>query len=133
MATFIVDCPFCKAKVAAEEMGRAEHKYFDDDAGEPTAERVHVGKCPSCSTLIAGTSYQTAFEDFNSERDAWSDIVRVYPQPPKIFTSYRIPATVTQSITEGERSIQAGANVAACVMFGRALEALCRDILTDPK
>ncbi|HSV00110.1 MAG TPA: hypothetical protein VLI91_08380, partial [Roseiarcus sp.] len=86
MATFIVDCPICKAKVAAEEKGRAEHSYFDQDAGEPYAERIHVGKCPSCNALLAGISHQIAFEDFEgSEENEWSDIVRVYPRPPKTF------------------------------------------------
>jgi Domain of unknown function (DUF4145) len=31
-----------------------------------------------------------------------------------------------------DRSLQSGANIAACVMLGRALEALCRDML-EPK
>jgi hypothetical protein len=43
--TFVVDCPRCKAKVAAEESGLAERSYFDQDAGEPFAERIHVGDC----------------------------------------------------------------------------------------
>lgn len=129
--TFIVDCPHCKARVAAEEAGRAERSYFDDDAGEPAGRRLLIGKCPVCSILIAGTSYQTGFEDYNSEYDIWSDVVRVYPQPPKTFASARIPRTVKQSLLEGDKSIQAGASMAACVMFGRALEAVCRDILLD--
>jgi hypothetical protein len=133
VATFIVDCPYCKAKVAAAETGRAEDSHFDHDAGEPVGRRLYVGKCPRCGTLIAGTSYQTAFEGFDAEDDEWSDVVRVYPQPARTFTSYRIPTTVTQSLSEGDKSIQAGASMAACVMFGRALEAVCRDILIDPK
>ncbi len=32
---------------------------------------------------------------------------------------------------EADRAIQANANIAACVMFGRALEALCRHQLID--
>lgn len=54
------------------------------------------------------------------------------PQPPKSFSSWRIPRVVTNSLSEADRSLQAGANIAACVMLGRALEALCRDIL-EPK
>lgn len=38
--TFIVDCPYCKAKVAAEESGMAESVYFDDEAGEPIGRRI---------------------------------------------------------------------------------------------
>ena len=39
MQTFIVDCPICKAKVAAEEKGRAEHFYCDHDYDEPRGFR----------------------------------------------------------------------------------------------
>jgi hypothetical protein len=133
MPTFVVDCPYCKAKVAAEESGRAEKAYFDDDAGEPVGRRLYVGKCPRCKAMIAGTSFQTAFENFDSESDEWSDVVRVFPQPTRTFTSGRIPKTVTQSLEEADKTIQAGASMAACVMFGRALEAVCRDILVDKK
>jgi hypothetical protein len=54
----------------------------------------------------------------------------VYPEPSRTFTSHRIPRTLTQSLLEADRSFQASANIAACVMLGRALEALCRDLLT---
>jgi hypothetical protein len=133
MPTFIVDCPVCKAKVAAEEKGKAIHSYFDDEANEPIANRLQVGQCPRCNTLIAAATYQTAFADYDSEYDSWSDAVRVYPQPVRTFTSLRIPETVKQSLSEADKCLQVGAGMAACVMFGRALEALCRDILIDPK
>lgn len=64
-----------------------------------------------------------------AEFDQWSDVVRLHPKPIKTFSSYRIPSVVTDSLVEGERSLQAGANTAACVMFGRALEAVCRNLL----
>jgi Domain of unknown function (DUF4145) len=63
------------------------------------------------------------------EYDQWSDVIRVHPKPPKTFSSFRIPKTVTQSLLEADRTLQAGAYIATCVMFGRAFEALCRDIL----
>lgn len=129
MITFIVACPHCNAKVAAEQTGVAERSYWIEEAGEPFAERLHVGNCPKCKTMIAGTSQQTAFENIDSEYDEWSDVVRVYPDPPRTFTSYRIPAAVKQSLTEADKVIQAGAYLAACIMFGRALEAVCRNVL----
>jgi hypothetical protein len=46
-----------------------------------------------------------------------------------MFSSHRIPRTLDQSLQEADRSLQAGANIAACVMLGRSLEALCRDVL----
>ena len=131
MPTFIIDCPHCKAKVAANEKGRAEQFYSDPDCGEPNGYRLYVGSCPSCSSLLAGESTQIGFENYDSDEDVWSDIVRVHPKPARTFRSQRIPRIVTESLAEADRSLQANANIAAVVMFGRALEAVCRDIL-DP-
>jgi Domain of unknown function (DUF4145) len=128
--TFIVDCPICKAKVAAEETGRAEHTGFDDEAGEPHGHRLSVGKCPRCDTLLVGESRQLQFDGWEGDEiDRWSDPVRVHPKPPKTFSSFRIPNSVVVSLTEADNALQASAQFAACVMFGRALEAVCRDIL----
>jgi uncharacterized protein DUF4145 len=132
MVTFIIDCPYCKAKVGAQQHGIAE--YFTNEHGEAFGERVYVGKCPQCKTILVGRAEQTHFAGYmGDEDDAYSDVVRVYPQPPKTFTSYRIPRALNQSLLEADRSFQAGANIAACVMLGRALEALCRDILQPEK
>jgi hypothetical protein len=129
--TFVIDCHICKAKVAAIEVGCAEHSTFDDEASQPYGERVYVGNCPRCRNILVGLSDQIDFEGFDAYEDRWSDIVRVYPLPSKSFSSSRIPRVVQDSLNEANRSFQAGANIAACVMLGRALEALCRDIL-DP-
>jgi Domain of unknown function (DUF4145) len=128
--TFIVDCPACKAKVAANETGRAEKTGFDDDAAEPYGWRLHVGICPRCSTLLAAQSHQIKFKGWEGDEvNVWSEPVRVHPKPPKTFSSFRIPSGVTNSLTEADIALQGNANLAACVMFGRALEALCRDVL----
>jgi len=71
-STFIVDCPFCKAKVAAVEMGRAEHSGFDHEVGEPFGLALLVGSCPSCNALIAGETRQIAFDGFDADYDQWS-------------------------------------------------------------
>lgn len=128
ISTFIVDCPQCKAKVAAEEQGRAERSGIDDDEG-PWAHRIYVGSCPRCRTLVVGESVQIEFAGIDAEDDRWSDVIRVYPKPSKSFSSYRIPRVVTDSFLEADRSLQANANIAACVMLGRGLEALCRDLV----
>jgi len=73
--------------------------------------------------------FYTHFQDWHDQYDQWSDVIRVHPNPPKTFSSYRIPKIVTQSLLEADRTLQAGAYIATCVMFGRAFEALCRDIL----
>jgi len=130
--TFIIDCYYCKAKVAAEVSGIAEYQGNDYETNEPYAERLYVGKCPVCKTLLAGESHQTVFEEAGAEFDKWSDVVRLYPTPIRIFSSHRIPIIVTNSLIEGDRSLQAGAHTAACVMFGRALEAVCRNLLQPP-
>ena len=127
--TFIVDCPWCKAKVAASESGRAERGGFDEDAGEPYGSKVLVGICPSCRYILVGETEQIGFEHHDSDEDRWSDVVRIYPKPPKVFSSFRIPKVVKDSLNEADRALQAGASIAACVMLGRALEALCRNIL----
>src|SRR5260370_4746879 len=98
--TFIVDCPVCKAKVAAEEKGRAECTEFNEYAGEPVGQRPSVGECPRCGTLLAGSSRQIRFSGFEGEEeDLWSEPVRAYPSPPKTFSSFRIPNSVTLSLT----------------------------------
>ncbi|MFC1815710.1 DUF4145 domain-containing protein [Thermodesulfobacteriota bacterium] len=131
--TFIVDCPRCRAKVAALLSETAENRWQDHETSELYAEKVCVGKCPRCKTLIAGASHQIEFIEFGAEFDEWSDVVRVFPKPLKSFSSHRIPKIVTGSLIEADRSLQAGAHTAACVMFGRALEAVCRNILEPSK
>lgn len=95
MGTFIIDCPHCKAKVGAEHHGHVDRSWFDEDIGEPQGERVIVGKCPKCTLTLVGHAEQLTFENYDGEdRDTFGDVVRVYPQPPKVFTSDRIPRTV---------------------------------------
>lgn len=127
--TFIIDCPWCKAKVAAIESGRAKQTGRTEEDGEPYGVLLVVGECPSCRSLLAGESHQVDFAGWDSDEDRWSDIVRIHPKPPKTFLSYRIPRSVRDSIQDAEKSLQANANIAACAMLGRALEAVCRDLL----
>jgi hypothetical protein len=129
--TFVIDCHHCKAKVAAAELAHADRHGWEDGTGEPWGERILLGTCPKCRSTLVGQSRQTAFAEYDSHIDDWSDVIRVFPKPPKVFSSWRIPRPVTDSLLEADRSLQAGANIAACVMFGRALEALCRDILLE--
>ncbi|HTS40996.1 MAG TPA: hypothetical protein VMH84_10710 [Xanthobacteraceae bacterium] len=129
---FIVDCPGCRAKVAAEEVGRVEDTGWADEAMEPYGERLLIGKCPNpkCKSLIAARSYQTSFEGFEGDdENIWSDPVRVYPDPPKGFSSHNIPKAATNSIEQANNCLQANAYDAASVMYGRALEAVCRELL----
>lgn len=128
--TFIVDCPTCKAKVAAIEQGCVRKcGGIDQEGYEHYGVTVYLGVCPMCRQILVGESQQTGIEGYDSEYNEWAEAIRVYPEPPKAFTSERIPKVVSESIAEAVRSLQANANVAACVMFGRALEAICRDIL----
>src|SRR5215813_6034032 len=126
--TFIIDCPLCKAKVAAIESGRAENSGQDEN-GQLYGYIVYVCKCPICKSILVGESSQLDFEGWDADEDRWTDIIRVYLKPPKIFSSFRIPRVVRDSLNEADLTLQVGANTAACVMLGRALEALCRDVL----
>ncbi|QRX82288.1 DUF4145 domain-containing protein [Glaciimonas sp. PAMC28666] len=130
--TFIVDCHICKAKVAAIESGRAVH--HTSDAWQNYGKKVFIGNCPQCDFILVGESDQLDFKDVDSYDDRWSEVIRVYPKPPKTFLSLRIPPVVTDSLKEADRTLQAGANIATCMMLGRAIEALCRDVLNaEPK
>jgi len=127
--SFIIDCPYCKVKVAAAETGRAEQADYEDAGELPEVLRVLVGNCPVCKAILVGSTEQIGFEGVTAYEDQWGDVIRVYPLPAKTFYSARIPKVVRDSLSEAERSLQAGANIAACVMLGRALEALCRDVI----
>ena len=126
---FIIDCPYCKRKVAADKKGSAENSGLDVDIDEPYGDRLYIGVCQECGSLLAGHSSQVEFSNYNSEYDRWSEIIRVFPKPPKFFNSLRIPFVVKESLNEADSCLESGACTAACVMFGRALEAVCRDIL----
>jgi hypothetical protein len=128
--TFIIDCNICKAKVAAIENGSATRSYWCEEIAEPIGIKLLIGSCPRCKELLVGKSDQVGFKDWQGdEEDEWSDVVRIYPEPPKIFLSFRIPRSARESLSDADRSLRANANMAACIMFGRALEAVCRDIL----
>lgn len=127
--SFIVDCSGCKAKVAVEVAGVVQSNGTDPDTGEPFGERLYVGKCPRCFTHLAGESRQIHFAGYDTDYSQWSDVVRVFPIPFRTFSSRRIPRVVTESLSEANLAMQVGAQTAACVMFGRALEAICRNIL----
>jgi len=92
MPTFIIDCPRCKAKVGAEHGTYVDRSWYDDDMGEPFGERIVIGKCPKCTLILVGRAEQITFAGYAGEdHDTFRDVVRVYPEPPKVFTSERIP------------------------------------------
>ena len=130
--TFIIDCPWCKAKVAAKVVGVVTKIVRPGVEDGPSGDQLFVGACPRCGTPLAGESHQVSWEGQDWKGDVWSDVVRVYPKPARTFSSYRIPRVLADSLVEADKCLQAGAHTAACAMLGRALEALCRDIL-EPK
>jgi hypothetical protein len=78
-ATFIIDCPWCKAKVAAIEHGRGKKQGWIDGPDEPYGEIIAIGECLNCGTLLEGASHQFAFDAWDSSEDSWTDFVRVFP------------------------------------------------------
>jgi hypothetical protein len=121
---FIIDCPYCRAKVGANETGRSEHRAKHNDYGpfNESAALVVVGNCIRCGKILVG-QYEQLYED--SELSVQTDVVRIFPKPPRTFTSKNIPQAAGRSLVEADRCLQAGAYLASCVMFGRALEAVC--------
>lgn len=130
--TFIIDCHTCRAKVAATEAGHVTRVGQEEGSLEPWGEMVAVGTCPTCESILVGRATQLDFGGYDAEEDRWSDFARVYPRPPKVFSSYRIPRVAIDSLMEADRALQANANIAASMMFGRALEAVCRDVIGGP-
>jgi len=112
----------------AELQGKATRSGFNDEAQEPWSERLLVGRCPTCTSLLATYETQIEFEGLTAEYDKWSDPIRIFPHPPKSF-SYSIPKVLRASVNEAQKCLQIGANTAACVMLRRTIEALCHDVL----
>ena len=111
--TFIIDCPNCKAKVAATESGRAERRHIDHETGEPYGYRLFVGPCPACLLLLVGEStlIDPGGFDVDGYYEEWSEVVRVYPKPARAFSSTRIPRIVKDSLREADRCLQVNANI----------------------
>jgi hypothetical protein len=78
LQTFSVDCHICQANVAAIETGRAEEMGPGPHSPEPCGERVLVGRCPRCRSILVGHSIQIAFEGVDAARDRWSKAVHVF-------------------------------------------------------
>lgn len=130
--TFLINCPICRASVAAIEKGSTSVAQYSED-GDPYGTKLSIGLCPSCGNLLIGKADQIGFEGVNDNKDRWSRFSRIYPNPRKIFQSHRIPPQALESLSDADLSLEANANIAACVMFGRALEAVCKDTLSTTK
>ena len=127
---FIIDCNVCKAKVAAESKGSVINYGGIDEDGEPFYGRqTRLGVCRICRTALIGIAQQVDIEGVTSYQDEWSDIQRIYPEPSKMFSSTRLPKAVRISLDEADKALQANANLAACLMLGRALEGVCRNVI----
>jgi len=125
--TFLVDCNFCAAKVAAIWKGEAVIDGHPDET--LYGYRLILGQCPKCYGLLTAEQTQVEFEGITNDVDVWSDPIRVFPSPSRNFSA-NTPKVVKASITEAQKCIHAGANTAACVMLRRTMEAICLDILT---
>ena len=68
--TFIVDCPICKAKVAAIEHGCVERLGgIDQDGNDHYGISVNLGVCPKCREILVGESQQIGIGGYDSEYD----------------------------------------------------------------
>jgi len=75
--TFRIDCPYCQARVDAEEFGRAERDVSTDDS---LRECLIVGQCSACGNVLAGEKHVLDI-DCDSDVTPWSQIVTVSPEP----------------------------------------------------
>ena len=99
----------------AQEIGRHDHSHLDI-----FYYQTYLLKCPACDQAIIGQTEQGV-------RDGelfWPEVSRVFPNPKKELGA-SVPKIVAASIDEADRCIKAGAYMAAAVMCGRALEAIC--------
>jgi hypothetical protein len=103
----------------ASRKRNAEGDYSDDPAAKRFPAWIPLGAQGSGQTVSLKGLVEAWWK--GEEYDRWSDPIRFYPKPPKTFSSLRIPRTLSESLIEADKSMQAGANIAACVMFGRSL------------
>ena len=113
---YLIECPFCKAVVSADEKVRV--KDSDLDEGYPFDDFVSLCQCPGCSSVIIGVQSEDPDGILHSPR-------RVWPKPPQ-YISYQIPTEIRLSLTEAEKCLKAQAFIACIAMCGRALEAVGR-------
>ncbi len=72
----LIECHECKARVDAEEIGHVE-------ADMPFwRRRTYLLKCPACNCPLVGECDDV----FQNEEYHWTDLVRVYPKPPRTLT-----------------------------------------------
>lgn len=113
----LIECNICEAKVDAEVLFEREFPPTDDY--DP--HKYLFMECPSCHSIMLGWSEQQPDEDGQYD---WCQAKRLYPEPP-IFLDYCIPEMVRHSLYEARKCLSVGANSAAAVMCGRAIEAIC--------
>jgi Domain of unknown function (DUF4145) len=156
---FIIDCPVCKRQVVAIQTGHAVRRFRQESGelfGEklvvgkcPHCQNLlaaHTTQIDFTNFLRKEKERQDArdsgrfsyYDDDDDNRyddkdfdppEIWSRLTRIYPNPTKTFSSSRIPPSVKTSLADADKALQADASIASCVMFGRALEAVCRDVL----
>ncbi|MDD5529162.1 MAG: DUF4145 domain-containing protein [bacterium] len=113
----IIECSYCKAKVAGTILGKHESKGSIDDL----PFKVVLLECPVCkNALVSGqTLYEVA-----TDKSEWGKPTRLWPSPEK-HISGNIPVLVRNSLEEAEKCYSCGAYDACAVMCGRALESIC--------
>lgn len=123
-ANFIVlDCPFCRTRVRAEIAALLEYGGGEDG---PPGLSVTLARCPSCSYPLVGYQEDCGYEErYGSMREVWSVPKRVWPRPD-INLPGSIPKKISDSLSEAQACLTAGAYTASVMMAGRALEAIGR-------
>lgn len=117
----LIECPHCRSRVDAKELGTCSEPRFADDYHDELETRVVVAKCSSCERPLVGLQKEYDHPEFGS---VWSDGERIWPFPRRTIAR-SVPDIVKVSLAEADTCFHAGAYAAAAVMCGRAIEGVC--------
>lgn len=115
-------CSVCSALVHAKVLGSRTYGPTE----EADLSLVLFVECPHCTRVMLGES-ECAFWDMAGDI-GWERPKRLWPDPDQ-YVHPDIPAPAQRSLEEAKRCFANKAYMACAVMCGRAVEALCADIL----
>lgn len=119
----VVDCPTCRAAVAAEVI--AKDREWDGDEEETPIQHVFL-VCPRCRGAFLAMREGTAGSSWGSGDTyvEWKALRVLYPADRRTLDS-SVPGAIASSFQEALTCLQAGAHTAAAIMCRRTMEGIC--------